>query len=143
MLMQRWMGPLLICLALGGCCTDGSMCMKAPTSGPEMAWDGTGQPPDRDVPAKRSRHQRNEIIVGPLQGTGQAMGTEPDHAIRASAANSPAANSPAAEAPDEAAAAEAQLKDKIVICRGCMSKQSAARTDAVSPDVQATELANQ
>jgi hypothetical protein len=138
MLMQRWMGPLLICLALGGCCTDGSMCMKAPTSGPEMAWDGTGQPPDRDVPAKRSRRQRNEIIVGPLQGVAQEMGTEPDRAVRASAANNPAA-----EQPDEAAAAEAQLKDKIVICRGCMSKQSAARTDAVSPQAQATALANQ
>jgi hypothetical protein len=134
MLMQRWMGPLLICLALGGCCTDGSMCMKAPTSGPEMAWDGAGQPPDRDVAAKRSRHQSNEIIVGPLQG----MAPEPDHAIRATAAAAPAT-----EAPDEAAVAEAQLKNKIVICRGCMSKQSVARTDAVSPEAQATALANQ
>jgi hypothetical protein len=139
MLIQRWMGPLLICLALGGCCTDGSMCMKAPTSGPEMAWDGAGQPPDRDVPVKRSRHQRNEIIVGPLQGVGQETGTEPDRV----AARASTVNTPAVEQPDEAAAAEAQLKDKIVICRGCMSKQSVARTDAVSPEAQATALANQ
>lgn len=126
MLMQRWMAPILISLALGGCCTDGAMCNKVPTSGPEMAWDGAGgQPPDRDVPARRPRRQNNEIIVGPLQG----MATEPDRPARASAANNSAA-----EQPDEAAAAEAQLKDKIVICRGCMSKQPAARTEAASPE---------
>lgn len=133
MLMQRWMGPVLICLALGGCCTDGSMCMKAPTSGPEMAWDGAGQPPDRDAAVRRSRHPRNEIIVGPLQG----MGAEPDRAARASVANSPAA-----EQPDEAAVAEAQLKDKIVICRGCMSKQPAAPAEAVGAEAQATMSAS-
>ena len=136
MLMQRWMGPVLICLALGGCCTDGTMCMKAPTSGPEMAWDGAGgQAPGQDVPrAKRPRRSKNEIIVGPLQSV---QATQPDRA------QASVANSPAVQQPDEAAIAEAQLKDKIVICRGCLSKPPAAQADAVSADRLATASASQ
>jgi hypothetical protein len=133
MLMQRWIGPVLICLALGGCCTDGTLCMKAPTSGPEMAWDGAGgQPPDRDIPrAKRPRRAKNEIVSAPLQAI------EPD------STRTNVANSPAAEQPDQAAIAEAQLKDRLVICRGCLSKPPPAQADAVSPDHQMTAVANQ
>jgi hypothetical protein len=131
MLMQRWTGPILICFALAGCCTDGTMCMAPPTSGPAMAWDGAGgQPPDQDIQrTARPRHPKTEIQSSELPAI------QPDRSAEVGVATG-VANGPAAEPADEAASAEAQLKNKLVICRGCLTKPAAV------PDRQATASAN-
>lgn len=139
MLMQRWTGPILICFALAGCCTDGSLCsMAPPTSGPSMAWDGAGgQPPDQDMPrTARPRHPKTEIQSSELPAI------RPERSAEIGAATG-VANGPAAEPADEAASAEAQLKNKLVICRGCLAKPAAAQTEAAVPDRQATASASQ
>jgi hypothetical protein len=65
----RWAALLIVSLALSGCCTFGDMCsMAPPTSGPAMAWDGTGQPPDQKIAqASHPRHVfAREIASGEL-----------------------------------------------------------------------------
>jgi hypothetical protein len=112
----RWGGLLVICLALSGCCTFGELCMAPPTSGPAMAWDGAGQPPDQKIAHARHPHHRDAEIV-----TGSLNPIESDPAAQATIA---------ADAPrDETAAAEAELKQKLVICRGCLSAPSSAPTE--------------
>ncbi len=118
----RWAGLFVICLALSGCCTFGEMCMAPPTSGPAMAWDGTGQPPDQKVVHARHPHHADAEIV-----TGSLNPIEPDPATQARVAGN------VSEAPrDETAAAETQLKQKLVICRGCLSEPSATQTETAS-----------
>ena len=130
----RWAALFIICVALSGCCTFGEMCssMAPPTSGPAMAWDGTGQPPDQKVAQVRHpRHREAEIVTGSLNPIA------PDPLAQAgSAAN-------AGRAPrDETAAAEAELKQKLVICRGCLSEPSAAPTETASSAREMTASAN-
>lgn len=127
----RWAGLFVICLALSGCCTFGEMCMAPPTSGPAMAWDGTGQPPDqRSVRARHPRHADAEIVTGSLNPI------ESNPAIQASVAGD------VSEAPrDETAAAETELKRKLVICRGCLPEPPAARTETASTDRERTASA--
>jgi hypothetical protein len=112
----RWAALLVIALALSGCCTFGEMCssMAPPTSGPAMAWDGAGQPPDQKIAQVRhDSHRVAEIVTGSLNPMA------PDPTAQASAA-------PDVTAVDETAAAEAELKQKLVICRGCLSGPPAA-----------------
>jgi hypothetical protein len=112
----RWAGLFVICLALSGCCTFGELCMAPPTSGPAMAWDGTGQPPDQKIAHARHPHHGDAEIV-----TGSLNPIEPDPAAQTSVAG---------DAPrDETAAAETELKRKLVICRGCLSTPSTAPTE--------------
>jgi hypothetical protein len=111
----RWGGLLVICLALSGCCTFGELCMAPPTSGPAMAWDGAGQPPDQKIAHARHPHHRDAEIV-----TGSLNPIESDPAAQATIAGAPR---------DETAAAEAELKQKLVICRGCLSAPSSAPTE--------------
>jgi hypothetical protein len=113
----RWAGLFTLCLALSGCCTFGEMCsMAPPTSGPGMAWDGAGQPPDQKIArARHHRRHRDEVVTGSLNPI------ETDPATTASIAGN------AGAAPrDETAVAEAELKQKLVICRGCLSEPPAA-----------------
>jgi hypothetical protein len=128
----RWAGFFIICIALSGCCTFGEMCSTAPpTSGPAMAWDGTGQPPDQKIAqATHPRHSEAEIISGSLNPI------EPDPATQAKA------DAYASTAPrDETAAAEAELKRKLVICRGCLSEPPAASTETAGSNPQITASA--
>ena len=128
----RWAGLFIICLALSGCCTFGEMCMAPPTSGPAMAWDGTGQPPDQTIAqARHARRADAEIVTGSLNPI------EPAPTAQADAAGN------AAEAPrDETAAAEAELKRKLVICRGCLSEPPTASTETAGSDRQMTASAS-
>jgi hypothetical protein len=130
----RWAALLVISLALSGCCTFGDMCssMAPPTSGPAMAWDGTGQPPDQKIArAMHPQHTSAEIVTGSLNPIA------PDSTARASAAPD------VTEAPrDETAAAETELKQKLVICRGCLSEPPASATATASSDRQMTALAS-
>jgi hypothetical protein len=127
----RWAALLVICLALSGCCTFGEMCAAPPTSGPAMAWDGAGQAPDQKVAQVKPRHARAEIITGSLNPI------EPDPATQAGVAEG------ASAAPrDETAAAEAELKQKLVICRGCLSEPPAVPTATASSDRQMTASAS-
>jgi hypothetical protein len=128
----RWAGLFVICLALSGCCTFGEMCMAPPTSGPAMAWDGTGRPPDQSVAqARHRRHADAEIVTGSLNPI------EPDPATK------PSVGGNASEAPrDETAAAETELKQKLVICRGCLSEPPAAPTETANSDRQMTAFAS-
>jgi hypothetical protein len=131
----RWVALFIISLALSGCCTFGDMCssMAPPTSGPAMAWDGTGQPPDQQVAqARHPRRATPEIVTGSLNPI------EPDPATTGSIA----ANDSAAPR-DETAAAEAELKQKLVICRGCLSQPSVVPTATANSDRQMTALATQ
>lgn len=130
----RWAVLLVISLALSGCCTFGDMCssMAPPTSGPAMAWDGTGQPPDQKIArATHPHHVGVEIVTGSLNPI------EPDSTARASAAPD------VTEAPrDETVAAETELKQKLVICRGCLSEPPASATATASSGRQMTALAS-
>ncbi len=128
----RWASLLVMSLALSGCCTFGETCMAPPTSGPGMAWDGTGQPPDQKIAQATHRHHaRAEIVTGSLNPV------ESNPLAQAGAAGN------TAEAPrDEMAAAETELKRKLVICRGCLSEPSAAPTETASSDRQMTASAS-
>jgi hypothetical protein len=128
----RWAALLVISLALSGCCTFGEMCSTAPPiSGPAMAWDGAGQPPDQKIAKARHPHRaKTEIVTGSLNPI------EPEPAAQASAAN-------VTEAPqDETAAAETKLKRKLVICRGCLSEPPAAQAETASTGRQMTASAS-
>jgi hypothetical protein len=129
----RWAALLVISLALSGCCTFGEMCsMAPPTSGPAMAWDGTGQPPDQKIAkARHPHHAKAEIVTGSLNPI------EPEPADQADAA----ANVTEA-LQDETAAAETELKRKLVICRGCLSEPPAAQTETASTARQLTASAS-
>jgi hypothetical protein len=128
----RWGGLLVICLALSGCCTFGEMCMAPPTSGPAMAWDGAGQPPDQKFArARHHQHAKDEIVTGSLNPI------EPDPAAQVSMSGNVAE-----AARDETAAAETELKQKLVICRGCLPEPSAAPTEIASTDHQMTAFAS-
>lgn len=129
----RWAALFVICLALSGCCTFGEMCsMAPPTSGPGMAWDGAGQPPDQKIAsARQPHHGRAEIVTGSLNPI------EPDPIAQASAPPE------MTEAPrDETAAAETELKRKLVICRGCLSEPAAPRIATAPLDRQMTASAS-
>lgn len=130
----RWAALLVISLALSGCCTFGEMCssMAPPTSGPAMAWDGAGQPPDQKiVRATLPHHAKTEIVTGSLNPI------ELDPTAQANAALD------VTEAPqDETAAAETELKRKLVICRGCLSEPPAPPTATASSDRQMTASAS-
>jgi hypothetical protein len=124
----RWVGLFVVCLALSGCCTFGELCMAPPTSGPAMAWDGAGQPPDQKIAHARHPHHRDAEIV-----TGSLNPIEPDPAAQASVAS---------DAPrDETAAAETELKQKLVICRGCLSAPSTAPTAIANSGRERTAFA--
>ncbi|WP_213773129.1 hypothetical protein [Bradyrhizobium sp. dw_78] len=132
MSMQRSAALILFCLGLTGCGSVANMYMAAPTSGPAMAWDGAGQAPDQGTPrTRRPRRPEAEIVTGSLN----AM--QPDQAAQARAADSFAA-----QQPDQTAIAEAQLKDRLVICRGCLSEPSAAPTESAQAGRQMTAAAN-
>ena len=130
----RWAALFIICLALSGCCTFGDMCssMAPPTSGPAMAWDGAGQAPDQKVARVRhSRHREAEIVTGSLNPVAPDPLAQADIAPNAGGAP-----------PDEMAAAETELKQKLVICRGCLSAPPAAPTETARSDREMTAFAN-
>lgn len=129
----RWAALFVTCLALSGCCTFGEMCsMAPPTSGLAMAWDGAGQPPDQKVAQVRHpRHREAEIVTGSLNPIKSDPLAQAD--IAANAGGAP---------PDEMAAAETELKQKLVICRGCLSEPSAAPTETARSDREMTASAS-
>jgi hypothetical protein len=130
----RWAALFIICLALSGCCTFGEMCssMAPPTSGPAMAWDGAGQPPDRKVAQVRhDSHREAEIVTGSLNPVQADPLAQAD--IAANAGGAP---------PDEMAAAESELKQKLVICRGCLSEPAAAPIETARSDREMTASAS-
>jgi hypothetical protein len=128
----RWASLFVICLALSGCCTFGEMCMAPPSSGAAMAWDGAGPPPDQKIARVRHPHRvKDEIVTGSLNPI------EPDSAVSANVISN------ASEAqPDEMAAAETELKQKLVICRGCLSEPPTAPTETANSDHQMTASAS-
>ena len=127
----RWAALLIVSLALSGCCTFGELCMAPPTSGPAMAWDGAGQSPDQQVAhAKHPHHRDAEIVTGSLNPI------ESDPAAQASVAWS------SGDAPrDETAAAESELKQKLVICRGCLTAPTTAPTEIANSGRERTAFA--
>jgi hypothetical protein len=130
----RWAALFIICVALSGCCTFGEMCsgMAPPTSGPAMAWDGAGQPPDRKVAQVRHPHHREaEIVTGSLNPVQADPLAQAD--LAANAGGAP---------PDVMAAAETELRQKLVICRGCLSAPPAAPAETARSDRQMTAFAN-
>jgi hypothetical protein len=129
----RWACLFVICLALSGCCTFGEMCAAPPTSGPAMAWDGTGQAPDRKVAKIRHPHHDNsEIVTGSLN----PIVTDPT-------AQPGAVGSASTALRDETSAAEAELKQKLVICRGCLTEPATAPIANASTTHQMTASAAQ
>jgi cation diffusion facilitator CzcD-associated flavoprotein CzcO len=130
----RWAALLVISLALSGCCTFGDMCssMAPPTSGPAMAWDGAGQPPDQKIAsARHPHHVEDEIVTGSLNPIAPA-----------STAEASAAPDETEASRDETAAAEMELKQKLVICRGCLSEPPVPPIAIAGSDRQMTASAS-
>jgi hypothetical protein len=113
---------LVAALMLANCCASGSGC--APAAGSPVAWDGLGPAPTEEAqplelrPKQQARAKR-EIIAGPLE----AAATEQNHRVQ------PKDQWEQQQAVDQAD--EAKLKRKLMICRTCLTGES-ARDDATS-----------
>jgi hypothetical protein len=121
-MISKCIAFLVAALMLADCCALGNGC--APESGAPIAWDGLGSGPTSDTqpvepqPKKHARAKR-EIIVDPLD----AAATEQNKKIQ-----------PKDQWEQEQAADrddEMRLKRKLMICRNCLSGES-ARDDATS-----------
>ena len=121
-MISKCIAFLVAALMLADCCALGNVC--APESGAPIAWDGLGSGPTSDTqpvepqPKKHARAKR-EIIVDPLD----AAATEQNKKIQ-----------PKDQWEQEQAADrddEMRLKRKLMICRNCLSGES-ARDDATS-----------
>jgi hypothetical protein len=113
---------LVAALMLANCCGSGGGC--APTSGAPVAWDGLGPAPTDETqplelrPKQHARANR-EIIVGPLD----APVAEQNKKIQ------PKDRWELQQAADQDD--EAKLKRQLMICRTCLTGES-ARDDASS-----------
>lgn len=111
---------LVAALTLANCCALGSGC--APESGAPVAWDGLGSPPTDDTqpveprPKKHARAKR-ETTVHPA-----------DAAVTAQNKIEPKDQWEQQQAADQVE--EVKLKRKLMICRTCLSPES-ARDDEV------------
>jgi hypothetical protein len=111
---------LVAALMLANCCASGSGC--APAAGTPVAWDGLGPAPTEEAQSPEARPKpqaraKREIAVGPLDvaATGQNSRFQPrDEWERQQAADQ---------------ADDAKLKRKLMICRTCLSGET-ARDDA-------------
>jgi hypothetical protein len=105
-------------LMLANCCASGSGC--APAAGSPVAWDGLGPAPTEEAQPlelrpKQARAKRE--IAGPLD----VAATEQNHRVQP---RDQWEQEQAAEQADEA-----KLKRKLMICRTCLTGES-ARDDA-------------
>ena len=121
-MISKCIAFLVAALMLADCCASGNGC--APESGAPIAWDGLGSAPTSDTqpvepqPKTHARAKR-EIIVGPLD----AAATEQNNKVQP---KNQWEQEQAADRDDEM-----RLKRKLMICRNCLSGES-ARDNATS-----------
>jgi hypothetical protein len=121
-MISKCIAFLVAALMLANCCALGNGCV--PAAGNPVAWDGLGAAPTDDTqplelrPKQHARAKR-EIILGPLEAAAAELNSK----------GQPKDSWEQQQAADQAD--EARLKRKLMICRTCLTGES-ARDEALS-----------